>query len=283
MHLSLPIRFSMPAGACLVGVVALSAGVAHAAITDLTTWTLVEDPPAQFLSASPTILSSQVGMTAAAGPVPAGADIGYQSVDGGTVATSTGGWYFDASADFAVAIDYDMFFSTGPTGGLAIGFGIGTDGGGANSAGAGLVTGDGTSLAAAAAGRVGYVDQPASVLALAPSLAGSFHVAYAAATGNVTVGIGGVGAGTPAQQFTYAGIQDLWGEDDLLVSFFLRSTTVPNPFGGADLYGPWAGGGEGSVTFSDFRVLDGSATQVPEPMAVALLPLLAGGLLRRRR
>src|SRR5687767_7762990 len=98
---------------------------AEAAITDLSTWTLVQDPPNANFTVTPHPTAKI--LLAGNGAVPSGTDIGYQSVNGPTPAASTAGHAFDPAASFSVAIDYTMSFANTPSGGLAIGFGIGED------------------------------------------------------------------------------------------------------------------------------------------------------------
>lgn len=267
----------------------LAPGLANATLSDFTNWTPVEDPAHPSFGYS--AVAAAATLTAAGGPIPAGTDVGYQSVDGNTPATSTSGYAFATTADFSLAIDFDLSFSNTPTGQLAIGFGIGEDSDGMNSAGALLLANNGVIIPAVAGGaRVGDVDYMTPLpIGLHFSSTGSFFASFEAATGNVTLGNGAAGAAVPAFTNTFAGIQDLWDPamlDDklLLASFFLRSDDVGAP--------EWTSGNAEAV-FSNFRVLAGSAvslaptnpptvTAAPEPSAAVLALIAALGLLVRR-
>ena len=272
--------------ACRVLLLTAPAG---ATISDLTKWTLVEDPAHPNFSASTqnAILPSSATLLASGGPIPAGTDIGYQTVDGNTPATSTMGYAFDPTTDFSLAIDFDWTFPTASLGQLAIGFGLGEDGDGVNSAGAVMVANDGAIVPAVAGGaRVGDADYM-TPLPIGPHFGstGSFFASFDAATGSVTLGIGAAGAVAPAFSNVYVGIQDMWDPamlDDklLLASFFLRSDDV--------LFTPWQSGSSQAI-FSNFRILEGEAVRisqesaVPEPGTGSLALLaLAFGLSRRR-
>lgn len=104
----------------------LASGViAQADVTDFGTWSLVEDPAHPGFSA--TAHGTSATLSAADLAIPAGTDIGYQSVNGSTPQTSTSGFYFRPDADFSLAIDYAWTFSNSPSGFLGLGFGIGED------------------------------------------------------------------------------------------------------------------------------------------------------------
>ena len=81
------------------------------------------------------------------------------------------------------------------------------------------------------------------------------------------------GASAPAGIATYAGIQNQCGNDDLLVSLFLRSD--------ATLGTPWQSGTADAV-FSNLRVLSGAPLSVPAPPPLALLGLGLAALAVRR-
>lgn len=251
------------------------ATASHAAITDLSTWTQVQDPPnVNFTS---TLSSSQATLLAGNAAVPSGTDIGYQSVNGNTPATSTAGYAFDPASSFSVAIDFSMSFSNSPTGGLAIGFGIGEDINGENSAGAVMFTQTGSpQLFFGGAARTNDVTAPAQPIFVGASLAGSLFATYDAPSGNIVLGASNTpGAASPAGTTTFAGLQNGWNDTLLLSSFFLRSD---NTLGQA-----WTSG-NGEAVFSNFRVLSGTPLAVPEPGSLALLSLATLALrLRRRR
>jgi hypothetical protein len=124
---------------------------------------------------------------------------------------------------------------------------------------------------------VNDVDQTPIDTGLPSALNGSLFVSHDAASGDVTVGASQTpGAASPGASGTYAGIQAQWKNGDLLASFFMRSGPIS----------PWQGA-SGEVVFSNFRVLDGSPTSVPEPTSLALACFAMGGLapvlLRRYR
>ncbi|NLE39368.1 MAG: PEP-CTERM sorting domain-containing protein [Pirellulaceae bacterium] len=253
--------------------VALLAGPAlpiRADILDFNEWTRVQDPADPNFTSS--VLSpTEVQLLAGNGPVPSGTDIGYQSVDGTTAAGSTVGHAFSPAADFTVAIDFSLAFQpSGNVGGLAIGFGIGEDRDGANSAGAVLLSQNGSfalSPVFGAAARVNDVTQTPKLILLAAQPSGSFFASYHAASGDVTLGVGGVGAVTPTATATYAGIANQWNGDWLFPAFFLRSDAV--------LGQAWTSGGA-DARFRNFRVISGESVAVPEPGTLAMLAL--GGM-----
>lgn len=236
-------------------------------IADFTTWTLAQDPPnANFTGSA---VAAQATLNALAGPVASGTDIGYQSVNGATAGSSTAGYAFDPASDFEIAIDFNLSFGS-PVGLMAVGFGIGKDGAGADSAGVAMGTFNGApQLFFFGAARDGDVDQGTVLTNVGSSLTGSLFVIYTAASGNVTVGASQTqGAAAPSgTTATYAGIENNWASGDLLASFFLRSQG-------------WTSGTSQAV-FSNFRVLEGTAVAVPEPGSASLVFL--GGLLFLRR
>jgi hypothetical protein len=245
---------------------------AQAAITNFNTWTQVTDPPhANFTGSIDT--ATQISLLATGGPIPSSTDIGYQSVNSNTAATSTVGFAFDPSGSFQVAVDFSLNFQNTPDGGLAIGFGIGEDRGGENSAGAIVFTQDGATSFLGAAARINDVNQAAQLVQLGGPAAGSLFAAYNAVSGDVTLGFGTVGAASPSSTATYTGIQNSWDNELLLASFFLRSDSF--------LGQAWTSG-NATATFSNFRVLAGTPIAVPEPNALALFTLGSIGLVYRR-
>ncbi|MBI1337483.1 MAG: hypothetical protein GC164_11030 [Phycisphaera sp.] len=240
---------------------------ARAAITDLSTWTEVQDPPAAGFTS--TLSPSSATLNAGNTPVASGTDIGYQTVNGQTPATSTSGYSFDPSSDLSVAIDFG-FTATGATGVLGLGFGIGEDRDGMNSAGVAVVFLNGSPYGSfGGAARVNDANQSPLVLPLAATSQGSFFVSYDSATGDITVGASATqGAASPSATNTFTGLQNLWNDTDLLVSFFLRSEG-------------WLGG-TASATFTNFRVLEGSPAPIPEPSAAVAVTLLSCVVFGRR-
>jgi len=255
-------------------VLASVAAAAAAQLTDLSTWTLVEDPPnASFSVAaqSPTAITLAAA-DASPSAIPAGTDLGFQSVNAATVADATEGFAFAAHASFTVAIDYDAAFTDAATG-LGWGFGIGEDINGENSAGTAVLTQAGLPADIPLAGPVGgaaVVDDQSFARFLMPAvpatpdtLAGTLFAAYDADTRNITVGWGPPGAAAAASFATFPApqIADRWTGRDLLVSFFIRSDNVDLPFLGL-VSTPWTSGAA-SVTFSNLRVLAGDPCAAP--------------------
>ncbi|TVQ76059.1 MAG: hypothetical protein EA380_09470 [Phycisphaeraceae bacterium] len=259
--------------AMVVGVGVFGAGHAAGSITDFNNWTLVEDP------ADPNFTSSingpsQITLSAIGGPVNSGVDIGYQSVNGITPATSTSGFAFDPSQSFSIAVDFNMSFPTASVGDLGIGFGIGEDGDGMNGAGVALLTRDGLALAFGGAARINDVNQTPGIIFATPNLVRSFFVSYNSATGDVVVGVGNTGAASPSATTTFAGIQNSWSGGLLMASFFLRSDGA--------LGDAWTSGAADAV-FTNFRVLSGTPIEVPSPGSAALLALSGVIVTRRKR
>lgn len=252
---------------------------ASAQISDLTHWTLLEDPPNALMNAS--VTPGTATLTAGNGVISSGTDIGYASVNGPDVANSTAGFYFDPGSDFLVAIDFDLTFADTPTpvGGLAVGFGVGEDVAGSDSAGYVSFIDDATTGARIVAARDNDVLVAGSgTLSFNPLASGSMFIAYAASTGSITTSYSVFqGDNTPGSGFataTFTGLQDQWDDEGLLLSFFLRSDAL---FGT-----PWSAG-DAAAAFSNFRVLDGEAIAVPEPASALLLVTAGTGLLLRRR
>ncbi|MEX1119429.1 MAG: PEP-CTERM sorting domain-containing protein [Terrimicrobiaceae bacterium] len=256
-----------------------SAGIAQP-ITNFTSWTLAADPFNALFSGSST--STNATLTAGNGTIPAGTDIGFSSVSGTTVLGSVSGNYFSSASSFSLAIDYDlaatMPFGFG-TSAIFLGFGIGEDSTGVDSAGITLGTvnfGASPVSSLAATARVDDATQPVGSVSGTAGLAGTFFVSYDEATGNVTVGAANTtNAVAPTGSYTFTGIANSWDGEDLLASFFMRSDI---PSGAPEWTGTSA-----SAVFSNFRVLEGTAVAIPEPTTATLV--LIGGLvwmLRRR-
>lgn len=252
---------------------ALTPSLAFAtALTDLNSWTQIEDPFNANMSAM--IDSPTQATLIANGAVPSATDIGYASVNGQDVATSTAGYYFDPSADFVVAIDYDVS-NFGSIGGAGIGFGIGEDIDGSDSAGIGLGLLGGAPVLLSTAARVGDIDQPLQSFTSTPTASGRMFVNYNAAAGDVTLGFSpNKGDGMAVETVTLNGLQNLWDDEGLLVSFFLRSQ-------GAGIVPPLTTGTLTAV-FSNVEVISGTPIAVPEP-ATALAMMLAGAVALGRR
>lgn len=277
----------MPKLLALVAAVSLlvvNVNASASSITDLTTWTLLEDPPHPRMSGF--VSGPNSALLDATGPVPSGTDIGYASVNGADVASSTAGHYFDPASDFAVAIDFDIL-TRSTTGAGGIGFGIGEDAGGTDSAGVGLGFINAALVSFATAGRVNDADEPLQLFATGPDATssagggimnadGRFFVEYVASSGDVIVGVSTTpGAATPDETKTLTGIAAQWDDEPLLVSFFSRSQAV--------LIVPGLESGLVRTTFSDVTVLSGTPIPaVPEPSA-AILASLALLAVRSRR
>ena len=268
--------------ACLAVALVILAGLptaASAGIMNFNEWSIVEDPAHANFSSS-VDSSSQITLSATGGAIPAGTDIGYQSVDGADVASSTSGWAFDPAFDFAVAVDYDLSFIS-PIGGFSIGMGIGEDQAGTDSAGIFLASLHGGFLTFAGAARDNDSLVASGVLGYGGISTGRFIISYDSASGNVTAGVSGDGDDTPDGIEVLSGVQNLWDEEALLVSFFARGDN-----GEFD----WDSGTADAV-FTNFHVISGSPLDVsqlvavPEPTAILLgaIGLLALGLIGRRR
>lgn len=281
----------MPAARLLTAVAACAiTASASATIDDLTTWQFYYDnDPGPGALQDATTGSSSANLAELNFiddvDVPAAYDIGYSSINANTVGGATSGYYFDASQDFTIRTHFSLNL-TNPNGFVGIGMGIGEDRKGVNSAGIGFGVGTGP-LSLALYGAAGTNnDAPiTSTFALTETLDneyfGSLTVSYDAATGDVTVGaaqfLGAPDPLAPTETFTFDGTTDLgaWAGDDLLVSFFLRSD---NP----GFYSNWSGT-SAEADFFDFTIVEGNATQIPEPTSLALLALGGLGLMRRRR
>ncbi len=247
-------------------------------ISNFTSWTLAQDPPIALFTGAST--AGNATLTAGNGTIPAGTDIGFSSVSGTTVLSSVSGNYFSSASSFRLAIDYDLTVSM-PVGlgtsAIFLGFGIGEDSTGIDSAGITLGAvnfGASPILALAATARVNDVTQPVGSVSGTAGLAGTFFVSYDEPTGNVTVGAANTqNAATPTGSYIFTGIANDWDGEDLLASFFMRSDTPS----GAPV---WTGT-SASAVFSNFRVLEGTA--IPEPTTAALLLMGGVGLMLRRR
>lgn len=256
-------------------------GIAFAtSISDFESWQLVEDPPHSGMVATLDGIGGKLGaitppgpktsaLLCATGAVPSGTDIGFASVNGFDAASSNAGYFFDPADDFFVAIDFDIS-STLSVGGGGIGFGIGEDIEGTDSAGVALAIVNGATSSFTTASRVANVDQPFSTIA-AGFDSGRMFLEYQSLTGDVVVGLNPtLGASTPSVTTTIASVQDQWDDEPLLVSFFLRSQEVPSLL-------PALTSGSIEATFSNFEVLSGTPIAIPEPSTtlLAALALLA--------
>lgn len=254
--------------------IASSAALASAAdIEDLTTWSLVEDPADA--NASGVIDSPNQATLAMVDSVATGVDIGYQSVNGETVADSTDGYYFSPDASFALAVDYT--FTPAPFNSVAaIGFGIGEDRQGRDSAGVALLTRSGFFTRVTAGGRIDDINQLGDGFSAASQTGeGRFFVAYDATDQGLTMGFSPTqGVAVPSETFQLNDLATQWSNEPLLVSFFLRSQSLRSD--------------QVQAVFSNFEVLSGTPIRVPEPTAailaacVCLLGRPVGGFSRSR-
>ena len=265
---------------CAATIFAFAASPAMAQpISNFTSWTLAQDPPNALFNGSSIVANAT--LTAGDGSIPAGTDIGFSSVSGTTVLNSVSGNYFSSASSFSLAIDYNLTVSM-PSGfgtsGIFIGFGIGEDSTGIDSAGITLGAvnfGASPLLGLAATARVNDVTQPTGSVSGTAGLTGTFFVSYDEPTGNVTVGAANTqNAAVPTGTSTFAGIANSWDGEDLLASFFMRSDN-PSP---APL---WTGISAAAV-FSNFRILEGSATAIPGPTTAALVLIGCLGIVLRR-
>jgi len=175
-----------------------------------------------------------------------------------------------------VAVDFTLSLDSA-VGGLGIGFGIGEDRDGANSAGVALLTTNGFALAPfTAVARVNDVNQPLDTV-LAAQTSGRLIVSYTAAGGDVQVGVSTDGDEVPEGISTFAGIQNSWNDELLIPSFFMRSDGT--------LGSAWTSGTAEAV-FSDFHVIEGTPVvlpvTIPEPSSLCLLGFAMPILLYRR-
>ena len=239
-----------------------------AVIDDFNSWTQVQDPAHPGMTG--TVDNASQATLIATGAIPAATDIGYQSVDGTTVATSLSGHYFKVGQDFHIAVNFDV--SDVDSIGLAgIGFGIGEDSAGMNSAAPGLAIFNGMPSAFGGAARTNDVVQGPNPFGPGAMSSGRFFVRYDSIYGVNTT----PGSAAPSHTGAFGGIQNDWNNVGLLASFFLRSD---------DLFGldPLTSGTLTAV-FSNFEVLQGTASTVPLPGAVWLFGAALGGLAVLRR
>lgn len=281
----------MPAPRLLAAaLVCATATSAAATITDLTSWDFYRDP-------DPGPGALQAAMTGSAAvnlaqlnflsdvDIPAAYDIGYSSVNANTVDSAVAGYYFDASQDFSVSLEFAITL-TNPDGVIGLGLGVGEDRAGVNSAGIGfgLVSAFNSTAAAfqgaatnndvAVRRDLGAVVSP---FVSGSTYSGTLTVGYDASTGDISVGASGDGSSS-STSFSRTSDLTSWAGDDLLVSFFLRSDSVSSPIP----VGPWSGE-SAQADFLNFTVVQGSASAVPEPSSIALLGVGGLAMIRRRR
>jgi len=234
-------------------------------------WLLLEDPPHAGFTANTG--ANVVSLVAGNQAIPNATDIGFSSIDSGSAYLPSGP-FFDPNNRFSLAIDYDVSFASASYDGLAIGFGIGEDTDGMNSAGVSLLFNSSSFFngAIGAASRTNDVSSGFPLLLGGGSPVGSMFVSYDAPTGDVTVGYGNSTQISSIASYTFNGVQNGWTDDNLLVSFFLRSDST--------LGNAWSGGGTATATFSNFRIIDGP---IPEPSSGVLLGMGAMSFLVRRQ
>ena len=245
-----------------------SAAGATLGIDDFNSWTQVQDPPHAGLTGN--VDNANQATLLATGAVPATVDIGYQSVAGSDVASSSQGNYFSINQDFQVAVDFDVT-AVNSAGLAAIGFGIGEDRDGMNSAGVALAINSGNPLAFSGGARINDVTQPLKLFGPTATNSGRFFVRYDSATGDIVYGVNTAkGSASPTDTGTFSGLQNDWNDANLLVSFFLRSDSF--------IFPPLSAGTVEAV-FSNFEVLQGTPIAiVPEPTTatLALLVMFVG-------
>ena len=250
-------------------------------ISDFNNWTKVRDPIHPGMGAQ--LDNATQARLSATGAIPAGTDVGYQSVSSIDVETSKvtlprKGYYFSASESFLIAIDFDV--TTMDSVGLAaIGMGVGEDGDGMNSAGPALAITNGVPTAFSGGARINDVTQPPALFGPAAALSGRLFVEYDSSTGDIFFGVNLVpGSAAPSHTGSFPGLQNQWADKDLLVSFFLRSDEFIIPALSAGIV---------EAVFSNFEVLEGQAIQViPEPasagLTIACLAIVCGVGRRRK-
>lgn len=250
-----------------------------ASFTNFTDWTSFDDPPNANFSSSST--STSATFNAANGPIPTGTDIGFASIDENTAATSTQGFVFSTTSSFTLAVSYNLILNAA-VGNIGLGFGIGEDVTGMNSAGVAFQsadTGFGRFNGVAGAARVndvGIGGTPA--LASFVDANGTMFLTYDGTNGNITLGwadaVDSLSASVPDITFTGSTVSDNWNNEPLLVSIFMRSDAT----GGS----AWTSGTAEGV-FSNLRVISGSPIVVPEPSSALLASLGLGFLALRRQ
>lgn len=245
-------------------------------LTDFTNWYVVQDPadPNFTSAATPTDAS----LFAGAGAIDVGTDIGFATINESTAANSTAGYVFVPSADFELSIEYNLSFLSA-SGALGLGFGIGEEVTGENSAGVAFITNNGAPfLNFFGAARVNDNTLDPEDIGLAASLSGRLFIQYDAASGDITLGASQTpGDLTPTMTYTFSNLQDFWNDENLIASFFIRSDAIPviAPNG-------W-NGGDATAVFSNLRI-DGSLSKIPEPgssLLVSLFILMLHGFRRR--
>lgn len=225
-------------------------------ITDFNSWTQVQDPPHTGMTGN--IDTPNLITLTASSPVPVqvGTDIAYQSVNGSDVPSSSLGNYFLTSRDFHIAVDFSL--SNQLSGGIAaVGFGVGEDSAGANSAGVLLAIQNGSLPAYTGGARIDDSSQTPLFLGLSPATSGRFFVRYDSISGDIILGLNASpGSELPSNTVTFSGLQNDWNDAPLLASFFLRSDLIPLT-------------GTVNTVFSNFVVLEGT------PVSVVPLPAAA--------
>jgi len=213
-------------------------------------WTLLQDAPTELS------LSETNGRLEAASFAPSS-----PATDALYLSNGTDGFRLATDTDFEITIDYNLGAFSGSGGlsdALALVFGIGRDLDGTDSAAIGFGP---TAFGPQLAGAHRTDDNQTVVPILGGNPSGTFTITYNSAGDDLALGTG-------ALSFSLLDtVRTIWGADDLLVSFGIRGNAYTLTPGGTYL--------------DNFSIVSGRV--IPEPGTAAMLLLVAGSMLRRRR